>query len=115
LAPACSDPAPPLDRLRLAAGFHARSAAERHQVGEGIESQKVGFVERTHTCLAEPTVNAERLATKGECLAEPAREVAADDQITSADRSRLVDLEPAQHGKILPRVEGNHIRGLPID
>jgi hypothetical protein len=72
-------------RSRLVAGFGARSAAERDQVGEGLEGEKVRLVERAHTCLAEPTVNGERLTAETEHLAEPAREADADDHITGAD------------------------------
>ena len=80
-----------------------------------LKGQKVGFVKRTHTGLAEPAINAERLAAETESLAETAREAAAEDHIAGADGSAAVVFEPAAHGKIPHRVKGDDIGGLSVD
>jgi len=102
-------------RPRRRAGFRTRSAAERDQVGEPTKGEKVRLVEWAHTRLAELAVNAERLAAEADLLAKLARQAVTNDHISLADGCRMAVREPAEDRKILCRVEGNDIRGLPVD
>jgi len=71
-------------------GRRVRSAAERNNLGECVEAEKIGFVERADPCLAEVAGNAHRHPADAHGFAEPGGQCAAGDQ--SFDRARLLCL-----------------------
>jgi hypothetical protein len=68
-------------------GRRVRSAAERNNLGECVETEKIGFVERAYPCLAETAGNAHRHPADAHGFAEPGGQCAAGNQ--SFDRAGL--------------------------
>src|SRR5580693_9568092 len=98
---------------RLTTGLRAGCTAERDHIGERVEAEKVRFVERTDTGLAEATINAERSSADAEPLAELPGYPATGDQAVGGQRSGLVALQPGQNRKVVGRVERYQVNGMP--
>ena len=98
-------------RWRCRFGSCVRSAAEQNNLCERVEAEKIGFVERAHAGLAEPAGNAHRHPADAHRFAESDGQCAAGDQT----RSSLPRLDPAQHRKVLRRVERDQSGAIPFD
>jgi hypothetical protein len=100
-------------RLRRPPAGGTGRAAERNDVGERLEAEEIGLVERTDARFPEPTINAQRHPADTERRPEPSDQTAACDQ--ALNRSRLMLLQPCQYRKIVRWIECNQIDGLPFD
>jgi hypothetical protein len=80
----------------ISGALHPGAAAERNDISEPLAAEEVGFVKRTDTGLAEPTINIQRPSADTEAFTEASGDTAASDQTVGGQCSELTFLEPCQ-------------------